>query len=221
MEKRTLLEEKKEWTKKAVLNAAKTIFFEKGYLNTTINEIANKARVSNGAIYLYFKSKDDLYLSLIEPVLEEFGRGLTALLEKLSRDPHMNGRTLVMEFLEIFKRVYIRDPDGIRIIQTFQIGNLTSKMTEETGQKIISSAKKNRTVARQIISKAIQMNLINEINPAKFFDVLSGTFFGILQLEESKLRAKQKNFIFSTIEYAFMCLADHFSRKDVAQDSIA
>ncbi len=214
MQERTLLEEKKKWTKQAVLNAAKTVFFDKGYLNTTINEIAKKARVSNGAIYLYFKSKDDLYLSLIEPVLEEFGRGLTALFEKLSRDPHMNGRTLVMEFWEIFKRVYTLDPDGIRIIQTFQIGNLTSKMTEETGQKILSSAKRNRMVARQIIAKAIQMKLIHEIHPAKFFDVLSGTFFGILQLEESKLRATQKDFIFSTIEDAFMCLADHFSNRE-------
>ncbi len=210
MEERSLLEEKKDWTKKAVLNAAKRAFFQKGYLNTTINEIAKRARVSNGAIYLYFKSKDDLYLSLMMPVLEEFGQALNDLERKLNDDPQMNGRTLIMGFLEVFKRVYMYDPDGIRIVQTFQIGNLTSKMTEETGQEIISYAKRNRKVARYIISKAIEMNLINETNPAKLFDVLSGTFFGILQLEESKLRATQKNYIFSTLEYAYLSLADHF-----------
>ena len=210
MEERSLLEEKKDWTKRAVLTAAKRVFFQKGYLNTTVNEIATRARVSNGAIYLYFKSKDDLYLSLMMPVLEEFGQALKDLERKLNDDPHMNGRTLIMGFLEVFKRVYRYDPDGIRIVQTFQIGNLTSKMTEETGQEIISYAKRNRKVARHIISKAIKMNLFNKTNPAKLFDVLSGTFFGILQLEESKLRATQKNYIFSTLEYAYLCLADHF-----------
>jgi len=209
MEERSLLEEKKDWTKKAVLNAAKEVFFQKGYLNTTIHEIATRARVSNGAIYLYFRSKDDLYLSLMMPVLEEFGQALNDLERKLNDDPQMNGRTLIMGFLEVFKRVYMFDPDGIRIVQTFQIGNLTSKMTEETGQEIISYAKRNRQVARNIISKAIEMNLINETNPIKLFDVLSGTFFGILQLEESKLRATQKNYIFSTLEYAYLCIADH------------
>lgn len=210
MEERSLLEEKKDWTKRAVLDAAKRVFFQKGYLNTTINEIATKARVSNGTIYLYFKSKDDLYLSLMMPALEEFRQALNDLERKLNDDPHINGRTLIMGFLGVFKRVYRYDPDGIRIAQTFQIGNLTSKMTEETAQEIISYAKRNRRIARQIISKAIRMNLIKKTNPAKLFDVLSGTFFGILQLEESKLRATRKNYIFSTLEYAYLCLADHF-----------
>jgi AcrR family transcriptional regulator len=207
MKDRSLLEEKKDWTKRAILAAAKRVFFQKGYLNTTVNEIATKARVSNGAIYLYFKSKDDLYLALMMPVMEEFGRALNDLERKLNDDQRMNGRTLIMEFLEVFKRVYKYDPDGIRIAQTFQIGNLTSKMTEKTSQEIISCAKRNRKVARNIICKAIKMRLIKKTNPAKLFDVLSGTFFGILQLEESKLRSTRKNYIFSTLEYAYLCIA--------------
>jgi AcrR family transcriptional regulator len=57
MEERSLLEEKKDWTKRAILTGAKRVFFQKGYLNTTINEIATRARVSNGAIYLFQKQR--------------------------------------------------------------------------------------------------------------------------------------------------------------------
>jgi hypothetical protein len=91
----------------------------------------------------------------------------------------------------------------IRIVQTFQIC-LTSSTTEKPTDHF-----HKRNVAQEI-HQGDRVNLINETNPAKLFDVLSGTFFGILQLEESKLRATQKNYIFSTLEYAYLCLADHF-----------
>jgi AcrR family transcriptional regulator len=52
MHKRSLLEDKKDWTKKALLTAAKKVFLEKGYADTTIEKIAAEARVSKGAIYL-------------------------------------------------------------------------------------------------------------------------------------------------------------------------
>ena len=54
--------------------AAKKVFFKKGYQNTTMQEIADKAKVSKGTLYLYYKGKDDLYVALMMPSLEELGR---------------------------------------------------------------------------------------------------------------------------------------------------
>ena len=51
--------------------AAKKIFFEKGYKHATIDEIAAGAELSKGTIFLYFKTKDELYISLMMPALEE------------------------------------------------------------------------------------------------------------------------------------------------------
>jgi len=59
-----------------ILQAALTVFLHKGYLEATIQDIAQEAGISSAAIYLYFDSKEDLFLSLIESlsfqdVLEE------------------------------------------------------------------------------------------------------------------------------------------------------
>ncbi len=59
-----------------ILQAALTVFLQKGYLEATIQDIAQEAGISSAAIYLYFDSKEDLFLSLIEnlsfqDVLEE------------------------------------------------------------------------------------------------------------------------------------------------------
>jgi AcrR family transcriptional regulator len=207
--KRSLLEDKKDWTKKALLTAAKKVFLEKGYANTTIEKIAAEARVSKGALYLYFQSKDDVYLTLLMPMEEEMGRLLLALEERVIGERSLSGKDVVMGFYDCFRKVYESDPDIFSIIRAFQIGVLTSKLDKLTAAEINRSAKRNSAVGRNIIDKAMERKLIREVNPAQLYNMLWGIFNGIVQLEESKYRATQKNYIFSTLEYAFSCLADH------------
>ncbi len=47
-----------------IILAARDLFFEKGY-RATMDEIAERAELSKGTLYLYFKSKDELYISVI------------------------------------------------------------------------------------------------------------------------------------------------------------
>jgi len=52
-----------------ILSAAKKVFFSKGYLKTTMDEIAFEAEVSKPTIYQYFRTKDELYSALMLPFL--------------------------------------------------------------------------------------------------------------------------------------------------------
>ena len=56
----------KEIKRKAILDAALTLFKEKGFLNVTIQDIANFAEISPGSIYLQYKSKDDIYAAIAD-----------------------------------------------------------------------------------------------------------------------------------------------------------
>ncbi len=65
-----------------ILQAAIKVFSEKGFYNSRVSEIAKEANVADGTIYLYFRNKDDILISLFE---EEFGkivRNMRAALEK-------------------------------------------------------------------------------------------------------------------------------------------
>lgn len=54
----------KEHRKEEILDAAQKIFFEKGLSVATMDEIAEAAELSKGTLYLYYKSKEDLYLAV-------------------------------------------------------------------------------------------------------------------------------------------------------------
>ena len=54
-----------------ILRAAIKIFSRKGFFNSKVSEIARAASVADGTIYLYFKNKDDLLISLFEEKMGE------------------------------------------------------------------------------------------------------------------------------------------------------
>jgi len=59
-----------------ILEAATTLFAEKGFARTTIKEIAQAAGLAEGTIYLYFKNKDALLLALLDQLNESERRAV-------------------------------------------------------------------------------------------------------------------------------------------------
>ena len=55
-----------EETKKNILEAARTVFAEHGYGQASMRIIARAAGISVGALYLYFRNKEDLYLTFVQ-----------------------------------------------------------------------------------------------------------------------------------------------------------
>jgi AcrR family transcriptional regulator len=63
--------EKREANRGRILRAARAVFGARGFHGATIEEIADEAGLSNGAIYYNFDSKGDLFLALLEERVEE------------------------------------------------------------------------------------------------------------------------------------------------------
>jgi len=62
---------KPEYRKKQILAAAKKVFASKGYHNTNIELICNKAGTARGTIYRYFKNKEGIFAAILEESLAE------------------------------------------------------------------------------------------------------------------------------------------------------
>ena len=58
-------EEAREKSKENILNSALKLFSKKGFFNTSIRQIATQANISNGLMYNYFKSKEDLLVEIV------------------------------------------------------------------------------------------------------------------------------------------------------------
>lgn len=63
-------EQKKQQTRKAIIDAAIKLFTEKGFEQTSMDELSRAAGVGKGTIYGYFKAKDEIFLAYCEAELD-------------------------------------------------------------------------------------------------------------------------------------------------------
>jgi TetR/AcrR family fatty acid metabolism transcriptional regulator len=111
--------------REAILKAATRVFAQSGFFNAQVADVAKAAGVAAGTVYLYFRSKDDLLVSLFERTMKDAiaaGRdalaGATDPRERLGRDRDLAVVFQVelrqsTKFMERFSSSYLREYLGI------------------------------------------------------------------------------------------------------------
>jgi AcrR family transcriptional regulator len=79
-----------------IMQAAMTCFARKGYHETTMDDIVAESGLSKGSLYWYFKSKKELFLSLLTVSLEELGSNL----EETLADPSLSAADKLRYYCE-------------------------------------------------------------------------------------------------------------------------
>lgn len=69
-------EDKRQANRARILQAARKVFGRRGYYGATIEEIADEAGLSNGAVYYNFENKEDLFFVLLEDWRAELVRNV-------------------------------------------------------------------------------------------------------------------------------------------------
>ena len=73
-----------------IIQAARGEFLEHGYQKASLHKIADRAGITTGALYTRYKNKDALFLSLVEPVLQEIAarcQPIRGLYEQVQQRP--------------------------------------------------------------------------------------------------------------------------------------
>lgn len=83
-----------EARKDEVLDAALELFTEKGYAATRVEDIATKAGISKGTVYLYFDSKEALMVGLIHRALSPIAVQMISTVDAMGVDPRLVLQTL-------------------------------------------------------------------------------------------------------------------------------
>ncbi len=90
----------KEDIKNRILETALNEFLAKGYLSTSMKGIAKGAGIAVGNIYNYFKDKDELYTTVVMPVIS----AMDMLFRRPPETMDISGiEKKLMQFIEIYK----------------------------------------------------------------------------------------------------------------------
>src|SRR5690349_13941881 len=130
----TTAQERKQQERQArrrrIQRAAREVFAERGYAKTSIEQIARQASLSVGAIYLYFRSKEDLYVSLLEDTLQVFDAELTQARTRAE----VNGR--LRAAWTVLTNWTGTDVEGTRILRLLAQPGVKAQLSDEVIQAV-------------------------------------------------------------------------------------
>jgi TetR/AcrR family transcriptional regulator len=170
----------------SILDAAQRVFFSKGYLKATMDEIALEAEVTKPTVYLYFKTKDDLFFTLMLPVINNIRENLEKVEKNLAAGKINSGRLLVTAIFQAFYHGYQTSPEAFRIIQLFQKQRLMNELRPEVRNALNDRGRINFILGRKLLTRGIELSLIKKVNVFEMADVIWGSVVGIIQLEDIK-----------------------------------
>jgi TetR/AcrR family fatty acid metabolism transcriptional regulator len=98
--------------KELIINAAIRIFAQKGFYTANVADVAKEAGVADGTIYLYFKSKDDLLISLFETKMEEILQRFSSLLKSEQRADDK-----LRQFIQLYFKMIQEDRNLAEVFQ--------------------------------------------------------------------------------------------------------
>ncbi len=119
----------KEEKSERIMEAATRVFAKKGFYNATISDIAKVAEVAEGTIYLYFKNKDDLLISIFEHSMDFFIQEAHQELEGLT-----DSKDKFRKFLSLHLKLVQENQDLAQVLQ-IELRQSSKFMQEYEGGK--------------------------------------------------------------------------------------
>jgi AcrR family transcriptional regulator len=170
-------EREKEARKEEILEAAERIFFEKGLNLATMDEIASLAELGKSTLYLYYKSKEDLYLAVMIRGRE--------ILHRLFLDAVSTGeptlkliRNLGDAYYDFFKRYR----NYFRMSYFFENQELHTQVSEEMRGKCFDDDQKLWALVTGLIRRAVDEGVFREdVDPAQAAVILWSNANGLMR----------------------------------------
>ena len=161
-----------------IQEAARTVFSERGYQGASIELIARAAQLSVGAIYLYFRSKEDLYASLIEDVLTVFDVEMA----QLRQSEQVSGR--LRETWGLLVKWAERDPEGPRILRLLAQPAIRPQLSDEVVATVSAGIARVQEHIGACVADGIHAGLYRQVNAREIADLVWSVLLGSLDAAE-------------------------------------
>jgi AcrR family transcriptional regulator len=175
-------EREREMRRQQIMVAAKRVFTQSGYEKSTMEDIAREAELSPGTIYLYFKSKDELYASLCLRLL----RFINVKVDHVIGDEALDYEAKQEALLEAIQEVYDYDPMILNNMFHLQSSDTLKSLSPELMNEINDLSRRSLQAMAGMFALGIEKDLVIDRHPLALADILWALFSGIVLWEESK-----------------------------------
>lgn len=173
--------EEREARRRTILRAARKLYGKRGFNGTTMEEIAEAARLGTATAYYYFKSKEEVYVSLAIEALDTFVAALKKI-EASEGAPIEKVRSIWNFYYEYYRKY----PAYYRAILFLYRDGLGDQLSSEVLDRVREKSAECFRIAARTIDDCMKSGGYRKRDPLRVCDVLWGTFMGIVHLAETR-----------------------------------
>lgn len=151
-----------------ILSAAEKVFAAKGFFLTTMSDIAREAEFGTGTLYKYFRSKEELYFTLIDEKAEEINR---LVKEELSQGNPAVER--IKKALELQFEFFERNRDFFRIYIS-ERNRFEWTVKDELGKGLHEKMVAYINILAEVMRQGIERNEFRSMSPLDLAHALVG-----------------------------------------------
>ena len=200
-------EREKERRREEILDAAQRVFVEKGLTTATVDDIAIAAELSKGTLYLYFESKEDIYIALMM-------RGLRLLYSMFNNI--ISVETSVVKILHRMEEAYTvffnTQRNYFRMLDSAFRPNVHKEVSEEMRRTYTTESQKNWEQIIDLFNRGVREKKIrNDINPVDMAIIIWSNATALMTRidREGEIWQKERNIdLTKTLEASFQLLTD-------------
>jgi len=172
-------EKERESRRSAILKAARKLFFDRGFKSVTVDNIAAKAEVSKGSVYLYFKSKEEIYTQIL---INDNIAAFEDLKNKFSAK-EAPAAELLLEYADNYINYFLNDNELFRILMTFMLHADDMILTDEQNSQLFQTTNDNIHFVSEILQKGVDSGeFLPTINIRQAQNAIWGLLNGVISL---------------------------------------
>lgn len=189
----------REMRREEIQAAAKNVFLEKGFKGATMEDIAFEAEVSVGTIYLYFKTKEELYASLNLSTISSYEKAVAVL---VSRKDMKSEEKLDFAWRGLHD-IFCSDPVGLRGLLHTQVEGSFNLLSPEVMVSLNRSGQRALLKLASVIKGGMDEGVFSNGNEVVIADILWALFTGLVIWEGAKrMTDPKKDYLKPTLERA-------------------
>ncbi len=192
-----------------ILDSALAVFHQKGFSDATIGDIAGQAQIAKGTIYLYFKSKADLYFSLTKPAIENLSKRLKRIANNKLDAPDVRIRKLMYAVYDF----YIQDADAYYLVTRYRAAEYQNLFPKDRLKMLGRLMRSNLKQMEIVIEEGMRKGLLKKINPYSGAVIFWSSFIGIIQFQENRMMPGKRDYRRATMDQFIDTMLDGLRKK--------
>ncbi len=175
-------EREREARRTAVLDATRSLVRERGFNGTTTKQIAKRCELSEATLFWYFKSKDEIFVSLLYEGIDFMMNGLESI-----RDLEKSSSERLARLWTFFGEMRQEHPEYFQIFSYLANPQATATVTDELKEDLARRSGENFRLFRKLLEELLGIDHARVVA-----DVLWGAFVGLNVLKDSRINLGAK-----------------------------